>query len=441
MEILDILVKAAQFTLSLSILIILHEMGHFIPARIFGTRVEKFYLFFDPWFSIFKKKVGETEYGIGWLPLGGYVKIAGMIDESMDKEQLKQPVQPWEFRAKPAWQRLIIMIGGVVVNIILGVLIYAGTLFAWGEQYTPTESLTWGVMVDSTGEALGMQNGDKIITVNGEEVESFSAVPMEIILGAESIEVERNGELISLPITDEHIKMLISSPNFLSPRIPYVAGDFSTGSVAKEAGMEKDDRIIAFNGRPMIFFDEFVDYVSQFADQDVQVTVLRQEEDTIELAMTLGDDGKMGVYPGIREDWFHYETREYGLLESIPAGYHKATATLNNYIRQFKHIFNPDTEAYKSVGGFLTIGSQFPSTWDWHFFWNFTAFLSIMLAFLNILPIPALDGGHVIFTLWELVTGRKPSEKVLEYAQIAGFIILLALLIFANGNDIRRFFF
>jgi regulator of sigma E protease len=440
MEVLDILVKAAQFTLSLSILIILHEMGHFIPARIFGIRVEKFYLFFDPWFSLVKKKIGDTEYGVGWLPLGGYVKISGMIDESMDKEQMKQPVQPWEFRAKPAWQRLIVMIGGVVVNIILGILIYAGTLYAWGEEYLPTENLEWGVMVDSTGEALGLQNGDRIITVNSEEVESFSAVPMEIILGAQSIEVERDGEELSLPITDEHIKMLINSPNFLSPRIPYLVGDFSEGSVAESAGLQKEDQFIALNGTSLVFFDEYVDQIAQYAGQEIEVSVLR-DGDTLHYSMTLGEDGKMGVYAGLKEEWFEYEVREYGVLESIPAGYRKATSTLNNYVRQFKHIFNPDTEAYKSVGGFLTIGSQFPSSWDWRFFWNFTAFLSIMLAFLNILPIPALDGGHVIFTLWELITGRKPSEKVLEYAQIAGFIILLGLLIFANGNDIRRFFF
>ncbi len=441
MEIVDILVKAAQFTLSLSILIVLHEMGHFIPAKLFGTRVEKFYLFFDPWFSLVKKKIGETEYGIGWLPLGGYVKIAGMIDESMDKEQLKESVKEWEFRAKPAWQRLIIMIGGVVVNIILGIMIYAGTLFYWGEQYLPTENLTWGVMVDSTGEALGLQNGDRIIAVNGSPVENFNAVPLEIILGAEDIEVLRGNETVTLPIVNEHIKMLIKSQNFISPRMPYIVGSFSEGSGAQAAGLIEEDQLISFNGTPMTFFDEYVDYVGDFAGQTVEVGVVRGGTDTLMFDILISDEGKMGVYPGIKEVWFEYRTKTYSVIQSIPAGYNKATSTLNNYVRQFKHIFNPETEAYKSVGGFLTIGSQFPSTWDWHFFWNFTAFLSIMLAFLNILPIPALDGGHVIFTLWEMATGRKPSEKALEYAQIAGFIILLGLLVFANGNDIIRYFF
>ncbi|QTN38208.1 RIP metalloprotease RseP [Cryomorphaceae bacterium] len=440
MEITDILVKAAQFFLSLSLLIVLHELGHFIPAKLFKTRVEKFYLFFDPWFSIFKKKVGDTEYGIGWLPLGGYVKISGMIDESMDKEQMKQPPQPWEFRSKPAWQRLIIMIGGVTVNVILGIVIYAGVLAYWGEQYLPTKNVTNGIAVDSTGEAIGLQNGDQVLLVNGNEVENFNHIAMELVLGAEGITVDRNGQRIDLTVSSTDVKNLINDPGFISPRIPYVVGAFTDTSVAAEAGLKEGDRLIGLNGRPLSFFDEYIDSIPTYAGQTISLMAERDGERVL-VDIDVPEHGKIGVYPGgAYADFFEVETKKYGFFESIPAGYNRAASTLSNYIRQFKIIFDTETEAYKSVGGFLTIGNQFPSTWDWQYFWNFTAFLSIMLAFLNILPIPALDGGHVVFVLWEMLTGRKPSEKVLEYAQMVGFVILLALLIFANGNDILKLF-
>ncbi len=438
MEITDILVKAAQFFLSLSLLIVLHELGHFIPAKLFKTRVEKFYLFFDPWFSIFKKKVGDTEYGIGWLPLGGYVKISGMIDESMDKEQMKEPPQPWEFRSKPAWQRLIIMIGGVTVNVILGIVIYAGVLAYWGEQYLPTENVTNGIAVDSTGEAIGLQNGDQVLLVNGKEVENFNHIAMELVLGAEGITVDRNGQRIDLTVSSTDVKNLINDPGFISPRIPYVVGAFTDTSVAAEAGLKEGDRLVGLNGRPLSFFDEYIDSIPAYAGQTISLMAERDGERVL-VDIDVPEHGKIGVYPGgAYADFFEVETKKYGFFESIPAGYNRAASTLSNYIRQFKIIFDTETEAYKSVGGFLTIGNQFPSTWDWQYFWNFTAFLSIMLAFLNILPIPALDGGHVVFVLWEMLTGQKPSEKVLEYAQMVGFVILLALLIFANGNDILK---
>ncbi len=439
-DIADILVKATQFFLSLSLLIILHELGHFIPAKLFKTRVEKFYLFFDPWFSVFKKKVGETEYGIGWLPLGGYVKISGMIDESMDKEQMKKPAEPWEFRSKPAWQRLIIMIGGVTVNVILGIAIYAGVLAYWGEQYLPTENATYGIAVDSTGESIGLRDGDKILLVNGNEVENFNQIPMEIVLGAESVTVERDGQELDLPVTSANIKAMVQNPAFMTPRIPYVVGEFTNSSVAKKAGLLEGDRIVGLNGRQLEFFDEYIDSIPAYAGRTVTLTAQRETERVV-VEVPVPEHGKIGVYPGgSYADFFDIETKKYGVFESIPAGYHRATGTLSNYIRQFKIIFDTETEAYKSVGGFLTIGNQFPSTWDWQYFWNFTAFLSIMLAFLNILPIPALDGGHVVFVLWEMITRRKPSEKVLEYAQMVGFVILLALLVFANGNDILKLF-
>lgn len=437
---MDILVKAAQFFLSLSILIVLHELGHYLPAKWFKTRVEKFYLFFNPWFSIWKKKIDETEYGIGWLPLGGYVKIAGMIDESMDKEQMKQPAQPWEFRSKPAWQRLIIMIGGVTVNIILGIMIYAATLWYWGEQYLPTSSVKHGIMVDSVGEWMGFRDGDRIISVNGKPVENFNQIPLEILLGGERVELDRDGQIVELEINATHIKSLINSPGFLQPRIPYVVGWFVEGSAAQAAGIMEGDQIVAFNGQQLAFFDQYVDSIPTYKGQEVSLGVLRDGAE-MTLSVSVPEEGKIGVYPKVAEGYFELSTTRYNMLQAIPAGWNKAVKTLKNYIRQFKVIFNPDTEAYKSVGGFLTIGSQFPSTWDWQFFWNFTAFLSIMLAFLNILPIPALDGGHVVFVLWEMITGRKPNEKVLEYAQIVGFVILVGLLLLANGNDLIKLFF
>jgi regulator of sigma E protease len=436
---MDILVKAAQFFLSLSILIVLHELGHFIPAKIFKTRVEKFYLFFDPWFSLFKKKIKGTEYGIGWLPLGGYVKIAGMIDESMDTEQMKQPPQPWEFRSKPAWQRLIIMIGGVTVNVILAIVIYAGTLAYWGEEYLPTENVKFGISVNEVGRQVGFQNGDKIVSVDGQTIANFAKVPLEIILGAERVQVMRNGSLETIIITDEDIKNIITAPGFMSPRMPYIVGQFAENSAAEAAGLLLDDQVVAFNGKKLMYFDEYVDSIPEYAGKTIALTVLRGGM-PVNVNIDVPESGRIGVYPGQDPNWFKTETRTYSIAEAIPGGWRKSKETLSNYIRQFKIIFNPDTEAYKSVGGFITIGSQFPSTWDWMFFWNFTAFLSIMLAFLNILPIPALDGGHVVFVLWEMLTGKKPPEKVLEYAQMVGFIILLGLLFFANGQDILRLF-
>jgi regulator of sigma E protease len=441
MEINEILIKAAQFFLSLSILIVLHEFGHFIPAKLFKTRVEKFYLFFDPYFSLFKKKIGGTEYGIGWLPLGGYVKIAGMIDESMDKEQMSKPAEPWEFRSKPAWQRLIIMIGGVVVNLILAVVIYAGMLYAWGEQYVPVSEINrYGIVTDSIGNKLGLQTGDKILKIGGKEVTMFKEVPMEIIL-SDGMEVERNGIVTQISFDASTKEELIKSGNFVSLRIPYFVGSFSKGSEAEKAGLQPGDKLFELNGEPMQFFDEYAKVIPTFKGDSVTLGVIRNGE-TITLKTLVSADGKIGVYPsGDLSQFYNLKTLKYGLFESIPAGAVKANDMLVNYIRQFKLIFTPETGAYKSVGGFLSIGKQFSPTWDWQRFWSFTAFLSIMLAFLNILPIPALDGGHVVFVLWEMISGKAPSEKVLEYAQIVGFVILMTLVVLANGNDIIKTFF
>ena len=440
---MDILTQAAQFILSLSLLIVLHELGHFIPAKLFKTKVEKFYLFFDPKFSLFKKKIGETVYGIGWLPLGGYVKIAGMVDESMDKEQMKGEVQPWEFRAKPAWQRLIIMVGGVTVNVILAIVIYAGMMMHYGEQYLPADELKYGVMVDSTAKSLGFQNGDKILSVDGRKPERFSEIPKELLLGdGGEVKIERNGEIRTISISDSAKGEVIDRRvRLVSPRLPYVAGSFTDSSVAQAAGMQKNDSIVALNGHKMLFFDQYLDSIPGYANEEVALTVYRDGTKK-ELTMTVPDHGKIGVsIAGIPLNRFYdIETRKYGFFEAFPKGLDKAVTTLTDYIRQFRLIFNSETQGYKHVGGFLTIADQYSTSWDWQRFWTFTAFLSIMLAFLNILPIPALDGGHVVFVLWEMISGKKPPEKVLEYAQMVGFIILLALLIFANGNDILKLF-
>jgi len=441
MEISEILIKTAQFFLSLSILIVLHELGHFIPAKLFKTRVEKFYLFFDPYFSLFKKKIGGTEYGIGWLPLGGYVKIAGMIDESMDKEQMAEEPKPWEFRSKPAWQRLIIMVGGVVVNLILAVVIYAAMLYTWGEQYVPTSSINqYGIVVDSVGEKLGLQDGDKILKIGDKEIKMFKQVPIEIIL-SDNMDVERDGKPIHITFDAKIKEELINSKGFVSPRIPYFVGGFSDDSEAEKAGLKIGDKVVAFNGEPMLYFNEYIKAIPQSKGDTIAISVLRNGA-TINFDVFVSDAGKIGVYPDSElEKFYEVRTLEYGLLESIPQGAIKANTMLVDYIRQFKLIFTPETGAYKSVGGFLAIGDQFSPTWDWQRFWSFTAFLSIMLAFLNILPIPALDGGHVVFVLWEMISGKKPSEKVLEYAQVVGFVLLLSLVVLANGNDIIKKFF
>ncbi|MDZ7848150.1 MAG: RIP metalloprotease RseP [Owenweeksia sp.] len=436
---MDILIQATQFILSLSLLIILHEAGHFIPAKLFKTKVEKFYLFFDPWFSLFKKKVGDTEYGIGWLPLGGYVKIAGMIDESMDKDQMKKPPEPWEFRSKPAWQRLIIMIGGVTVNVLLAILIYAGMMMHYGEQYLPVENAKYGVVADTAAQAIGLRNGDKIIAVDGKTMQRFSDIPKEILLGDQGkITIERGGEIQEITISETDKRDLIKARSTLvEPLIPFVVDSVTAEAVAQDAGIKKGDKLVSLNGREINSFNEFRREVPKHKNEEVQVGFMRDGQ-LLEAHMTIPESGLMGV--SAKSDFLQPASHKYGFFEAFPAGVRKSFNVLGDYIRQFKLILNPDTEAYKEVGGFLMIAQQYGTDWDWQRFWGFTAFLSIMLAFLNILPIPALDGGHVVFVLWEMISGRKPSEKVLEYAQIVGFVILMGLILLANGNDILRLF-
>ncbi len=439
---MDIVIKIAQLLLSLSILVVVHEFGHFLAAKIFKTRVEKFYLFFNPWFSLFKFRIKDTEYGMGWLPLGGYVKISGMIDESMDREAMKQEAQPWEFRSKPAWQRLIIMLGGVTMNVLLAFAIYIGILAVWGEQYLPTSEVNkYGIVADSLANEMGLQNGDKILAVNGQYVEDFNKIPMILILEeAKTIGVERDGKLMDINIPEGVIGKLVKQkePDFLGPRFPFEVEGFSEPSPAKEAGIELQDRIISINGQPTAWFDQFSKVVKAHKGEIVESVVIRGS-DTLRYSLQVSTEGTVGIFTNPAK-YFTFEEKNYNLLQAIPAGFVKTIDGIGNYLKQLKLLFSPEVKAYESVGGFITIGSIFPATWDWPAFWRLTAFLSIMLAILNLLPIPALDGGHVMFLAYEIISGRKPSDKFMEYAQIAGMVILFGLLIFANGNDIVKLF-
>ena len=444
---MEILIKALQLILSLSVLVIVHEFGHFAAAKIFKTKVEKFYLFFNPWFSLFKFKYGDTEYGIGWLPLGGYVKIAGMIDESMDKEQMALPPEPWEFRSKPAWQRLIIMLGGVFMNVILAITIYIVMMASYGEEYLPNSAVKYGIQVDSLGQVLGLQNGDNILTLDGEEVDDFMKIPAHLILEEISnIQIDRNGEIINIPISAAFMGDVIASgkPGFILPRMPIRIAGFAKNSAAQTAGIEKGDWLQSINGKDVLFFDQFQifrDSVGANTGNEITVEVQRGEQQHT-IQMTVPNDGLIGISAAVDLNMdFDLRSHDYTIIEAFPAGFNKAISTIDNYLKQLKLLFNPEMKVYKSVGGFGTIANIFPPTWDWVKFWSLTAFLSIMLAVLNILPIPALDGGHVLFLMYEIITRRAPSDKFLEYAQMVGMFLLLGLLVFANGNDIYKFFF
>lgn len=444
---MDVLIKAAQLILSLSILVVLHELGHFLPAKWFKMRVDKFYLFFDPWFSLFKKKIGDTEYGVGWIPLGGYVKIAGMIDESMDKEQMKQSPQAWEFRSKPAWQRLIVMVGGVTMNIILAMFIYAMLLFVFGEKYLPMANVKDGIWcIDSLAENVGFRNGDKILSVDNKPIENFQDATSAMLYGS-TVQINREGRDTTLIIPKDFVAKLIDKrAPFLYPRVPFYIGGFVPNSLAEKAGLQKKDHIVALNGRGLKYFDEFKDRVNTFKGSTVKLTVQRGKE-ALDLSVPVDSAGKIGVATAMfslkdlqEMGIYDFRITNYGFIQAFPAGIHKAGEKLADYIRQFKLIFNFKTGAYKGVGSFISIGNLFPAQWHWEAFWELTAFLSIMLAFMNILPIPALDGGHVMFLLYEVITGRKPSEKVMEYAQYAGMALLLTIMVYALGNDFLRLF-
>ena len=438
-----VLIKAAQLVLSLSLLVIIHEFGHFMFARLFKTRVEKFYLFFDPWFSLFKVKKGDTEYGVGWLPLGGYVKISGMIDESMDKEAMKLPAQPYEFRAKKTWQRLLIMVGGVVMNFILAFVIYIGILYAWGESYLPTANVKYGIEVDSIGMKVGFQNGDKILSVANMPVEDFRKVVPTIILDkASAVQVERNGEKVDVEISDEDLALMIKNRLDMSFRIPfnYKIAKIAKDSPAKEAGLNVGDQILGMDSLKYEYNDQFKAALRERIGKKITLNVMRNNQE-MKFPIVIPQTGALGIALDLNlEKIFELKTIEYSLIESIPAGINRGLSTISDYLKQFKLIFSPKTKAYESLGGFIAIGNIFPGAWSWFSFWSMTAFLSIILGVMNLLPIPALDGGHVMFLLFEMITGRKPGDKFLEYAQIAGMVVLLSLVLFANLNDIYKLF-
>ena len=443
---MGVVIQIGQLLLSLSILIILHELGHFVFARLFNTRVEKFYLFFDPWFSIFKLKRGDTEYGIGWLPLGGYVKISGMIDESMDREQLKQPPQPWEFRSKPTGQRLLIMLGGVIVNLILGFIIYSAVLFTWGEKYLPVKNLTDGIWcVDSIATNIGFRNGDKILSINNKEPQQFEDIYREIIFGG-TVKVLRNNQVDSFVVPTDFIGSLVKERNVMLfyPRVPFIFREIPDTSINAASDLRPKDQVLSINGIPVKYYDQYLAVVDTIQPGKIVLELLRNGK-TLQVDAVLSDKHKLEIFSIIPDfdeleklNLYNLETRKYNIFSAIPAGAKLAGERLAFYVRQFKLIFDFKTGAYKGLGGFGTIGGLFPKVWEWQAFWEITAFLSLILAFMNVLPIPALDGGHVAFLLYEMVTRRKPSEKFLEYAQIVGMVIILGLLVFANTNDIVR---
>lgn len=439
------LVKALQLILSLSILVLVHEFGHFIFARIFKVRVEKFYLFFDPWFSIFKfkPKNSDTEYGVGWLPLGGYCKISGMIDESMDKEAMAQPPKPYEFRSKPAGQRLMIMVAGVLFNFLLALFIYSMVLFTWGDTFLPLKNVKAGMDYSETFHNVGFQDGDILLKADDTELERFGEDCFRRVLNAQTVTVLRGGVETVIPIPEDMAQRVMrDKKGFASYRFPMVVRELgkteSGESPAAVAGLQPGDSIVSINGIVTPSFYEVGEVLAQNKDKDVLVGFYRAG---IPQTLTLHTDtaGKMGIYSVSPFDMYQTVTRKYGFFESFPAGVMLGVNTLKGYVSDIKYVFTK--EGASSLGGFGTIGSLFPAEWDWHSFWMKTAFLSIILAFMNILPIPALDGGHVMFLLYEVIARRKPSDKFLEYAQVTGMFLLFALLIYANGNDIFRFFF
>ena len=442
------LFRSLQLVLSLSLLVIIHEGGHFFFARLFKIRVEKFYIFFDPWFSLFKfkPKNSETEYGIGWLPLGGYCKISGMIDESMDTEQMKQPPQPWEFRSKPAWQRLLVMIGGVLMNFLLALFIYSMILFTWGDQYIALKDMSYGMKFNETAREIGFRDGDILVSADGKELTRYNVDMLRSLAEAREVVVLRDGkeEQILMPEISL-LEIAKEDPPFVDMLIPNVVDSVLADGGFAKAGLQKGDSLIAFNGTPLHSWNEFTEQlgelrlrseVEQKSSASFSLVYSRAGvRDTVNV--TTDDQFKVLAYsmnPG------YQPTRlTYGFFESFPAGVALGINTLKGYVNDMKYVFTK--EGAKSVGGFGTIGSIFPKVWDWQRFWSMTAFLSIILAFMNILPIPALDGGHVLFLLYELVARRKPSDKFLEYAQMVGMFLLFGLLIWANFNDILRFVF
>ena len=435
-----ILIKALQFFASLSLLVMIHEFGHYITARIFKIRVEKFYIFFNPWFSLYKRKIGETEYGIGWLPLGGYVSLAGMIDESMDLEQMKQEPQPWEFRTKPAWQRLIVMLAGITMNVLLAMGIYSAMLYTWGENYYHNDDMVYGYTFNEAGESLGFVDGDKIISIDGEAIGNVREIDKKLIIADDnrSVVVERGGEQVTLTLPLEELVAMRENGSimgFYQPIIPFIIEEVVMDS-AKDSGLLANDEIIAIDDTHVEDFFAGKELLTKAAGRNAEIDIVRNATDTLRLTAPINTEGQIGV----NVKMIAPRSVEYGLFESIPAGIRRTGSEIVSYWDQLKMIVNPKTKSYKEVGGFIAIGNIFPSEWNWQSFWSLTALLSVILAIMNILPIPGLDGGHALFTLWEIITRRKPSDKFLEVMQYIGLGLLLLLLVYANGSDIVKLF-
>ncbi len=439
------LIQLFQFILSISILVILHELGHFIPAKYFKTKVEKFYLFFDPWFSLAKVKFRGTEYGIGWLPFGGYVKIAGMVDESMDTEQLKKPAEPWEFRSKPAWQRLIIMMGGVTVNFFLAWAIYSSLSYFKGETFHDNTKFEYGIAASEAGQKMGLQTGDKILKIDGKLAERMETSTVNMLF-ADEVTVNRGGKEVTFPVNEQGVAEVLKSNEakaYFSPRFPVVVDSILANGSAKAAGILKGDKIVGVNNQPIQFFDQLGTELSKYKNKTVNLTVERNNSTQV-IPVQVDKDGKLGFATDLNVVQKELDkarvTKEYTFLEAIPRGLTRTIDVLTMQIKQFKIVFNTTTEGYKKVSGPIGIIKQMPETINWEFFWSFTAMFSVWLAFLNLIPIPGLDGGHVMFTLWEMITGKPVPQKVLENAQMIGVIFLLGLMVLIFGNDIVKWF-
>ena len=436
-------VKTAQFILSFSILVVLHELGHFIPARLFKTRVEKFYLFFNPGFSLWKKKIGDTEYGIGWIPFGGYVKISGMIDESMDKDQLKKEPESWELRSKPAYQRLIVMLGGVFVNVILAIVIFIGIAWFWGEDYLPSKNVTYGVHASDNAKAMGIQEGDIIVSIDGKDLENFDALEAKLILtNPKTLEVKRNDSVVSLAIPNTlatSIAKFKKTAPFVIPRIPVVVDSIGKTSVVTSGSFQKGDTLITLNGNSIKYQYEFLELKNKYADSLV-IVQLKRGADTLSVKTLINGSGQIGLFLKLPYALFTTVHKEFGFIDAFPEGVRRCFTTLDNYVQGIKQIFTGKVNPNDSLGSLISIGNTFPSSWDWERFWTLTAIFSIILAFMNVLPIPALDGGHALFILFEMITGRKPSDKFMEYAQIVGMVLMFGLMFYALGLDFWRLF-
>jgi regulator of sigma E protease len=435
--------KTAQFILSFSIIVVLHELGHFIPARLFGARVEKFYLFFNPGFTLWKKKIGETEYGIGWIPFGGYVKIAGMIDESMDKEQLNKAPEAYELRSKPAYQRLIVMLGGVIVNAILAIIIFIGIAWFWGDNFLPSKNLSYGVHATEVSKKMGIQDGDIIVSLDQQELTDFFELESKIVIdAAKTIQVQRGDSMINLTIPSTVAAELSNANNstaFVLPLFPVIVDSIGKTAVVVEGSFQKNDTLLSINGQSVRYQHEFIEVKKNFSDSLVTV-LAKRGADTVKIRTLINNKAQLGLFVKLPMQLFKTVHQDYNFMEAIPKGVQRCLSTLDNYVTGIKQIFTGKVNPNDSLGSLISIGNTFPSQWDWERFWTLTAVFSIVLGFMNVLPIPALDGGHALFILFEMITGRKPSDKFMEYAQIAGMILMFGLMLYALGLDFWRLF-